>query len=102
MSDGPRIRRGYESPRDIRSNESDDDLDSSDILTIDEVAEYLRLRPQTIYKWAQESRIPAAKFGKEWRFRRRLIDLWVDDQMLRKNPEFDRFRRRSRRAGDER
>ena len=53
----------------------------NEILTIDEVAEYLRLTPQTIYKWAQERRIPAVKLGKEWRFRRSVIDKWFDDQL---------------------
>jgi excisionase family DNA binding protein len=62
-----------------------------EILTIEEVAEYLRLTPQTIYKWAQEGRIPAAKLGKEWRFRRSLIDRWLDDRML-EGPEFERLR----------
>jgi excisionase family DNA binding protein len=56
-------------------------LASNEILTIDEVAEYLRLTPQTIYKWAQEKRIPAVKLGKEWRFRRSVIDKWFDDQV---------------------
>ena len=56
-------------------------LVSNEILTIDEVAEYLRLTPQTIYKWAQEKRIPAVKLGKEWRFRRSVIDKWFDDQL---------------------
>ncbi|MGH7645047.1 MAG: helix-turn-helix domain-containing protein, partial [Gemmatimonadales bacterium] len=36
----------------------------NDILTVEEVAAYLRLQPQTIYKWAQEKRLPAAKLGK--------------------------------------
>lgn len=53
----------------------------NEILTIDEVARYLRLTPQTIYKWAQEKRIPAVKLGKEWRFRRTVIDKWFDDQL---------------------
>lgn len=53
-----------------------------DILTLEEVAEYLRLTPQTIYKWAQEKRIPAAKLGKEWRFRKSIIDRWLDEQIL--------------------
>src|SRR3989454_419298 len=48
----------------------------NEILTIEEVAAYLRLTPQTIYKWAQEKRIPAAKLGKEWRFRKSIIDRW--------------------------
>ncbi|HYU01785.1 MAG TPA: helix-turn-helix domain-containing protein, partial [Gemmatimonadales bacterium] len=54
----------------------------NDILTIEEVAAYLRLTPQTIYKWAQQKRIPAAKLGKEWRFRKSIVDRWLDDQML--------------------
>jgi len=35
-----------------------------EILTLEEVAHYLRLKPQTIYKWAQEKKIPAVKLGK--------------------------------------
>lgn len=56
----------------------------TDIMTLEEVAAYLKLRPQTIYTWAQEKKIPAAKLGKEWRFRRSLIDEWflshIDDK----------------------
>ena len=37
------------------------DPESNDIMTLEEVAAYLRLKPQTIYTWAQEKRIPAAK-----------------------------------------
>jgi excisionase family DNA binding protein len=60
----------------------------NEILTIDEVAEYLRLTPQTIYRWAQEKRIPAVKLGKEWRFRRSIIDRWFDDQLLGSDSRF--------------
>jgi len=48
----------------------------SDIMTLEEVAAYLKLKPQTIYTWAQEKKIPAAKLGKEWRFRKSIIDQW--------------------------
>jgi len=54
----------------------------NEILTIEDVAAYLRLTPQTIYRWAQEKRIPAVKLGKEWRFRRSIIDAWLDEQIL--------------------
>jgi excisionase family DNA binding protein len=47
-----------------------------EILTLEEVAAYLRLKPQTIYTWAQEKKIPAAKLGKEWRFKKSIIDEW--------------------------
>jgi len=63
-----------------------------EILTLEEVAEYLRLKPQTIYKWAQEKRIPAVKLGKEWRFRRSIIDRWLDDQMLGDDSGFEHLR----------
>ncbi len=63
-----------------------------EILTLEEVAHYLRLKPQTIYKWAQEKRIPAVKLGKEWRFRRSVIDRWLDDQMLGGDSGFGHLR----------
>jgi excisionase family DNA binding protein len=63
-----------------------------EILTLEEVAQYLRLKPQTIYKWAQEKRIPAAKLGKEWRFRRSILDRWLDEQMLSEDSGFSHMR----------
>ena len=48
----------------------------NDIMTLEEVSAYLRLKPQTIYTWAQEGKIPAAKLGKEWRFIKSIIDEW--------------------------
>jgi excisionase family DNA binding protein len=60
-------------------------MDNNDkIMTLEEVAEYLRVKPQTIYTWAQENKIPAAKIGREWRFRKTVIDKWFDDQMNEK------------------
>jgi len=64
----------------------------NDILTLEEVAAYLRLTPQTIYKWAQERRIPGVKLGKEWRFRRSILDRWLDEQILGGEPGFARLR----------
>jgi excisionase family DNA binding protein len=65
---------------------------ANDILTLEEVASYLRLTPQTIYKWAQEKRIPGAKLGKEWRFRKSIIDRWLDDQILGDDSGFSHMR----------
>lgn len=47
-----------------------------EIMTIEEVAKYLKLKPQTVYTWVQNGKIPAAKIGKEWRFRKDIIDIW--------------------------
>jgi len=48
----------------------------TDIMTLEEVAAYLKVKPQTIYTWAQEKKIPGAKLGKEWRFKKSIIDEW--------------------------
>ncbi len=50
-------------------------------MTLEEVAAYLKMKPQTIYTWAQEKRIPAAKLGKEWRFKRSIIDAWFNQHI---------------------
>jgi excisionase family DNA binding protein len=63
-----------------------------EIMTLEEVARYLRLQPQTIYKWAQEKRIPAVKLGKEWRFRRSILNRWLDEQMLSDESGFGHMR----------
>lgn len=47
-----------------------------EIMTLEEVATYLKLKPQTIYTWAQQNKIPGAKLGKEWRFKKSIIDEW--------------------------
>ena len=47
-------------------------------LTLKEVAGYLHLHERTIYNWAQEGAIPAAKLGGTWRFRKAEIDAWVE------------------------
>ncbi len=53
----------------------------SEIMTVEEVAAYLKMKPQTIYTWAQKGKIPAAKLGKEWRFRQDIIDAWFLDHI---------------------
>ncbi len=63
-----------------------------EILTLEEVAFYLRLKPQTIYRWAQEKRIPAVKLGKEWRFRKSILDRWLDEQIPSEDSGLSRLR----------
>lgn len=59
-----------------------------DIMTLEEVAKYLKLKPQTIYTWAQKNKIPAAKLGKEWRFRKTVIDKWFNQHVNDKFSEY--------------
>ena len=52
----------------------------TDILTVDELQSYLKIPKPTLYALAQNGRIPAAKIGKHWRFRRGEIDEWLKAQ----------------------
>ena len=51
---------------------------SSEILTIEEVARYLRVSERTVYEWAE---IPAGKIGTVWRFKKDDIESWVDERL---------------------
>lgn len=53
-------------------------------MTLEEVANYLKMKPQTIYTWAQKGDIPAIKLGKEWRFRKDVIDEWLNQKFAEK------------------
>ena len=50
-----------------------------DVLTLNEVAEYLRIPRSTMYKLAQEGRIPGQKVGRQWRFRTDTVNRWLDE-----------------------
>jgi PTS system nitrogen regulatory IIA component len=52
-----------------------------DIMTVEEVAEYLRVSERTVYEWAQKGEIPAGKLGTTWRFKRSEIERWVDRRL---------------------
>ncbi|MGR6748991.1 helix-turn-helix domain-containing protein [Aeromonas veronii] len=48
-----------------------------EILTLEEVASYLKAGKRTVYRLAQEGNIPAFKLGGSWRFRRAELDNWI-------------------------
>lgn len=50
-----------------------------DVLTIDELAVYLKIAKSTLYKLAQEGKVPGQKVGKHWRFRKASIDRWLEE-----------------------
>ena len=52
------------------------------IMNVDEVARYLRVVPDTIYRKARRGEIPAVKMGKVWRFPKETIDKWLNDAAL--------------------
>lgn len=52
----------------------------SDIMTIREVANYLKLNEKTTYRLVSDGKIPGFKVGGAWRFRKAEIDRWIEEQ----------------------
>ncbi|MFO7536503.1 MAG: helix-turn-helix domain-containing protein [Chloroflexota bacterium] len=52
-------------------------MGSSRWLSTDEIAEYLGVKRDTIYKWIERHDLPAHKVGRLWKFRRQEIDTWI-------------------------
>lgn len=46
-------------------------------LSVDEIAEYLGVKRDTVYKWIDRRGMPAHKLGRLWKFRRDEVDRWV-------------------------
>jgi excisionase family DNA binding protein len=53
---------------------------SAHVMTVKEVAEYLRVNQRTVYRLAVERRLPGFKVGATWRFKRGDIDAWIAAQ----------------------
>jgi len=49
----------------------------TDVMTLDEAAQYLRVHPRTLRMKASEGKIPAAKIGRVWRFHRQQLESWL-------------------------
>jgi two-component system, response regulator, stage 0 sporulation protein F len=50
----------------------------SEIMTAQELSAYLKITTTTIYKLAQQGGIPSFKIGSEWRFKKELVDRWLE------------------------
>ena len=48
------------------------------LMTIEEVAEYLRVKKRTVYDWVKNGKIPAVKAVGQWRFKKEKIDAWLE------------------------
>lgn len=52
-----------------------------DIMTLEEVSEYLRVTERTVSDWAQKGDLPGGKLGTSWRFKRVDVERWVNERL---------------------
>jgi len=57
---------------------------NDDVLTVNEVAKYLKVNERTIYRLAASSGLPAFKVGNSWRFKRSELEAWIKSQQSEK------------------
>ncbi|MFJ4111351.1 helix-turn-helix transcriptional regulator [Pseudomonas sp. NPDC089758] len=60
-----------------------------EILTIDEVAAFLKAGKRTVYRLAASGKLPAFKLGGTWRFRRSDLDKWIANRIGKSTVEYD-------------
>jgi len=51
---------------------------AENLMTIEEVADYLRVKKRTVYEWLKKGKIPAFKTVGQWRFKKEKIDRWLE------------------------
>ena len=59
----------------------------SGLMTLVEVAEYLKIAQRTAYGWVKDGKLPGFKIGGAWRFDRTDMEKWVDEQKRKADPE---------------
>lgn len=57
-------------------------------MTARQVATYLSVNERTVIKLVSEGALPGVKIGNQWRFRKAMLDTWLDDQMLGVGPRY--------------
>jgi excisionase family DNA binding protein len=55
-------------------------VSKDEILTVRELAEYLKIAEKTAYRFASEGKVPGFKVGSAWRFKKAEIDAWIKRQ----------------------
>ncbi|MDA9231341.1 helix-turn-helix domain-containing protein [Rickettsiales bacterium] len=55
-------------------------IENNDIMTMKELADYLKIAEKTAYRFASEKKVPGFKVGNAWRFRKSEIDNWIKKQ----------------------
>lgn len=51
-----------------------------ELLTATEASKYLKVSIRTLYRWVYAGKIPVARVGRQWRFRKGKLDAWIDNQ----------------------
>ena len=54
--------------------------ESPEVMNIRQASQYLGVSPDTLYKYVAEEKIPAFKLGNRWRFKKTILDAWMEQK----------------------
>ena len=54
-----------------------------EVMNVREASEYLGISPDTLYRYVYEDRIPAFKLGNRWKFKKTILDRWIERKISR-------------------
>ncbi len=67
--------------------ETSPNIDTDPLWTVDDVALYLRLEPDTVRSMVREGKLPAMRVGRVYRFQRSMIQKWLNDRSVENSKE---------------
>jgi excisionase family DNA binding protein len=70
--------------------------DAREVMNIRQASQYLGVSPDTLYKYVSEEKIPAFKLGNRWKFKKSILDTWMENKSL--NGDVSRPRRLTKTA----
>jgi excisionase family DNA binding protein len=56
-------------------------VESREVMNLREASHYLGVSPDTLYRYISEDRIPAFKLGNRWKFKKTILDRWMERKM---------------------
>ena len=56
--------------------------DAREVMNIRQASQYLGISADTLYKYVSEEIIPAFKLGNRWKFKKSILDSWMEDRSL--------------------
>ncbi|HEY1732682.1 MAG TPA: helix-turn-helix domain-containing protein [Terriglobales bacterium] len=60
--------------------------DAREVMNIRQASQYLGISADTLYKYVSEETIPAFKLGNRWKFKKSILDSWMEDRSLNGEP----------------
>jgi len=60
--------------------------DAREVMNVRQASQYLGISPDTLYKYVSEETIPAFKLGNRWKFKKSILDTWMENQSFSSEP----------------